>query len=109
MRPPVDIEFARKAAVGTASPVLGVITAFQEQIGWHLRIASLLVGLAVGVLSLIGLWRRNCGGGGEIAFRATLRKEQANTNSIKGCRPPAENPNTREWAGVSSNDPNRTS
>ena len=44
--------------VGTASPVLGVITSFQEQIEWHLRIASLLVGLAVGVLSLIGLWRK---------------------------------------------------
>ena len=58
MRPPVDIEFALKAVVGTASPVLGVITSFQEQIEWHLRILSLLVGLAVGVLSLIGLWRK---------------------------------------------------
>jgi hypothetical protein len=35
-----------------------VITSFQEQIEWHLRILSLLVGLAVGVLSLIGLWRK---------------------------------------------------
>ena len=58
MRPPVDIEFALKAVVGTASPVLGVITSFQEQIEWHLRILSLLLGLAVGVLSLIGLWRK---------------------------------------------------
>ena len=58
MRPPVDIEFALKAVVGTASPVLGVITSFQEQIEWHLRIASLVVGLAVGVMSLIGLWRK---------------------------------------------------
>lgn len=58
MRPPIDIEFALKAVVGTASPVLGVITSFQEQIEWHLRILSLLVGLAVGVLSLIGLWRK---------------------------------------------------
>ena len=58
MRPPLDIEFALKAVVGTASPVLGVITSFQEQIEWHLRIASLLVGLAVGVMSLIGLWRK---------------------------------------------------
>jgi len=28
------------------------------QIEWHLRIASLVAGLAVGVLSLIGLWRK---------------------------------------------------
>ena len=58
MRPPLDIEFALKAVVGTASPVLGVVTSFQEQIEWHLRILSLLVGPAVGVLSLIGLWRK---------------------------------------------------
>ena len=57
-RPLIDAEFTLKAAVGTASPVLGVITSFQEQIEWHLRILSLLVGLAVGVLSLIGLWRK---------------------------------------------------
>jgi len=44
--------------VPTASPVLGLITSFQEQIEWHLRILSLIVGLAVGVLSLIGLWRK---------------------------------------------------
>lgn len=58
MRSPIDIEFTLRAVVGTASPVLGVITSFQEQIEWHLRIASLLVGLLVGVLSLIGLWRK---------------------------------------------------
>ena len=58
MRPPFDIEFALKGIVGTASPVLGVITSYQEQIEWHLRILSLLVGLAVGMLSLIGLWRK---------------------------------------------------
>jgi hypothetical protein len=38
--------------------VLGVITSFHEQIEWHLRILSLHVGLAVGVLSLIGLCRK---------------------------------------------------
>jgi hypothetical protein len=58
MRPPLDIEFALKAVVGTASPILGLITSFQKQIEWHLRITSLIVGLAVGVLSLIGLWRK---------------------------------------------------
>ena len=58
MRPPYDIEFVLKGIVGNISPVLGVVTSFQEQIEWHLRILSLLIGLAVGVLSLIGLWRK---------------------------------------------------
>ena len=58
MRAPFDIEFMMKAVVGTASPVLGVITSFQEQVEWHLRIASLLVGLLVGLLSVIGMWRK---------------------------------------------------
>jgi hypothetical protein len=42
VKPPFDIEFALKGIVGTASPVLGIVTSFQEQIEWHLRIASLL-------------------------------------------------------------------
>lgn len=58
MRQPTDFEFALKGIVGTASPVLGVITSFQEQLEWHLRIASLVVGLAVGVLSLVALVRK---------------------------------------------------
>ncbi|MCH7226659.1 hypothetical protein [Haloferula sp. A504] len=58
MRSPIDIEFVFKGVVGTASPVLGVITSFQEQIEWHLRIASLVVGLAVGLLSLVSLWKK---------------------------------------------------
>ena len=58
MRAPIDISFALKGIVGTASPVLGVITSFQEQIEWHLRVGSLLVGLAVGVLSVIGMVRK---------------------------------------------------
>lgn len=58
MRVPFDIEFALKGIVGTASPVLGVVTSLQEQVEWHLRIASLCVGLLVGVLSVIGMWRK---------------------------------------------------
>lgn len=58
MRTPFDIEFFLKAIIGTVSPVLGVLTSFQEQIEWHLRIASLVVGLAVGVLSLIAMIRK---------------------------------------------------
>ena len=58
MRTPFDIEFFLKAIIGTVSPVLGVLTSFQEQIEWHLRITSLVVGLAVGVLSLIAMIRK---------------------------------------------------
>jgi hypothetical protein len=58
MRTPFDIEFFLKAIIGTVSPVLGVITSFQEQIEWHLRVTSLVVGLAVGVLSLIAMIRK---------------------------------------------------
>ena len=58
MRVPFDIEFALKGIVGTASPVLGVVTSLPEQVEWHLRIASLCVGLLVGVLSVIGMWRK---------------------------------------------------
>ena len=60
MRPPldIDIDYVRNAIIGTASPVLGVITSYQEQIEWHLRAASLLVGLAVGILSLVSMVRK---------------------------------------------------
>jgi hypothetical protein len=54
----IDIEYVTKAIVGIASPALGLITSFQEQIEWHLRIASLLVGLAVGILSLVAMARK---------------------------------------------------
>ncbi|MCX6872248.1 MAG: hypothetical protein NTW21_00335 [Verrucomicrobia bacterium] len=58
MRQPIDLDYVRTAIVGTASPVLGVITSYQEQIEWHLRLASLLVGLAVGILSLVSMVRK---------------------------------------------------
>jgi hypothetical protein len=58
MRSSFDIEFMMKAIVGIASPVLGLVTSFQEQVEWHLRIASLLVGLAVGVMSLVSMVRK---------------------------------------------------
>ncbi|NBO93487.1 MAG: hypothetical protein EBV06_14420 [Planctomycetia bacterium] len=58
MRHPIDIDYVSKAIVGTVSPVLGVITSFQEQIEWHLRVASLLVGLAVGIMSLVAMVKK---------------------------------------------------
>lgn len=38
--------------VGTVAPVLGVITSFQEQLEWGLRMTSLGIGIVVGLLSL---------------------------------------------------------
>ena len=58
MRDPLDISFAIKSVVGTASPVLGLITSLQEQIEWHLRVGSLLVGILVGVLSAIAMVKK---------------------------------------------------
>jgi len=58
MRQPIDIDYVSKAIVGTVSPVLGVITSFQEQIEWHLRVASLCVGLAVGIMSLVAMVKK---------------------------------------------------
>jgi hypothetical protein len=58
MRIPIDIDYTCKAIVGIASPVLGVITSFQEQVEWHLRIASLVVGLTVGIMSLVAMARK---------------------------------------------------
>ena len=58
MRAPFDIEFALRGLVGTVSPLLGVVTSLQEQIEWHLRIASLVVGLMVGALSMMTMIRK---------------------------------------------------
>jgi hypothetical protein len=56
--PSIDLEYVAKAIVGIASPTVGFITSLQEQVEWHLRIASLLVGIAVGVLSLVAMARK---------------------------------------------------
>ena len=51
MNQPIDLDHVSKAFVGIASPLVGLVTSYQEQIEWHLRAASLLVGLAVGISS----------------------------------------------------------
>jgi hypothetical protein len=58
LRHPIDFDYVSKAIVGIASPVLGVLTSFQEQIEWHLRVASLCVGLAVGIMSLVAMTKK---------------------------------------------------
>jgi hypothetical protein len=58
MRDHFDIDYILKAIVGVASPVIGVITSLQEQIEWTLRVASLVVGLIVGIMSLVGMVKK---------------------------------------------------
>lgn len=58
MRQPIDLDYVCKAFVGIASPLVGVITSLQEQIEWTLRVSSLVVGLAVGVMSLVSMARK---------------------------------------------------
>ena len=58
MRHQIDFDYVSKAIVGIASPVVGIVTSFQEQIEWHLRVASLGVGLAVGVMSLVSMFKK---------------------------------------------------
>ncbi|MCX6864737.1 MAG: hypothetical protein NTV46_00715 [Verrucomicrobia bacterium] len=58
MRQPIDIDYVNKAILGMVSPLLGLVTSYQEQIEWHLRVASLLVGLLVGIMSLVSMVRK---------------------------------------------------
>lgn len=46
-----------KGIIGTASPVIGVITSFQEQLEFWLRFGGLVVGLAVGVATFVSIVR----------------------------------------------------
>jgi hypothetical protein len=43
---------------GTVAPALGVVTSFQEQLEWGLRMTSLTIGLVVGLLSLWNLLKK---------------------------------------------------
>lgn len=58
MRHHIDIDYIFKAIIGIASPVMGVITSLQQQVEWTLRVASLVVGLLVGVMSLISMVKK---------------------------------------------------
>lgn len=41
--------------VGSTAPILGVITSFQEQLEWGLRMTSLLIGIGIGLVHLVRL------------------------------------------------------
>jgi hypothetical protein len=43
---------------GTVAPALGVVTSFQEQLEWGLRMTSLTIGIVVGLLSLFRLLKK---------------------------------------------------
>jgi hypothetical protein len=58
MRDHLDIDYILKAIVGVASPVIGVITSLQEQVEWTLRVASLIVGLIVGIMSMVSMVKK---------------------------------------------------
>ena len=58
MRQPIDIDYVSKAFIGMTSPLLGLVTSYQEQIEWHLRVGSLLVGLLVGIMSLVSMVKK---------------------------------------------------
>ena len=58
MRTHLDSDSILTATVGIVFPVLGVITSFQEQIEWTLRMASLIVGLMVGAMYLIAMVKK---------------------------------------------------
>lgn len=49
---------AYRSIIGVSGPILGVVASWQEHMEWGLRVASLTVGLAVGVISLVGLVRK---------------------------------------------------
>jgi len=44
--------------VGMAAPALGLITSMQEQFEYWLRVASLIIGIAVGVAALYRILKR---------------------------------------------------
>jgi hypothetical protein len=44
--------------IGSAAPVLGLVTSLQDQIEWGLRITSLAIGIIVGLLSLAKLLKK---------------------------------------------------
>lgn len=53
-----DLHIFLKGFVGVTFPILGAITSWQEHMEWGLRIASLAIGISVGVISLVSILRK---------------------------------------------------
>ena len=85
MRTNLESDSILTATVGIASPVLGVITSFQEQIEWTLRVASLIVGLMVGAMSLIAMVKKMRGSDTGLAGDALSlrRRNRIQTSRMK--------------------------
>jgi hypothetical protein len=49
---------AAHGIVGSVVPVLGVVTSFQEQLEWGLRVTSLEIGIIVGLISAYQLLKK---------------------------------------------------
>ncbi|TDU64110.1 hypothetical protein EI77_04294 [Prosthecobacter fusiformis] len=45
--------------IGITAPLMGVVASWQEQMEWGMRMLSLGVGVAVGVVTIISLRRRS--------------------------------------------------
>ena len=45
--------------IGPTAPVLAVVTSFQEQLEWWLRVASLLIGILIGCAHLYRILARD--------------------------------------------------
>lgn len=56
--PPHDHSFTLSAAIGAAASVIGVVTTFQEEIEWWVRITGGVVTILIGVLSLVHMVRK---------------------------------------------------
>jgi ABC-type uncharacterized transport system permease subunit len=50
--------FLARGAVGMSATILGVLTSFQEHLEWAVRISASLVGLAIGVLTLVSMVKK---------------------------------------------------
>jgi hypothetical protein len=59
MTPPLTpFDRAVDSVIGVVAPMLGVITSLQENIEYGLRIVSLFIGIAIGIISLYRLLRK---------------------------------------------------
>jgi hypothetical protein len=56
--PPHDHSFMISAAIGAAASVIGVITTFQQEIEWWVRITGGVVTIGIGILSIIHMIRK---------------------------------------------------
>lgn len=54
----MDHSTATSAAVGVSASIIAVITSFQQEIEWWVRIATSFVGLLIAILSLIMMVRK---------------------------------------------------